>query len=97
MQEKDLGTLVAEKMRADMSPEFLVYCARELIDPKPIYWQMWKASRETRLAEEENIDSFFERYNSAINNPAPEDDGGTTAYEYERLLDEAVELLEKLA
>lgn len=60
-------------------------------------WQVWQAACTHRVAEEAEVEDFFERYNSAINNPAPDDDGGTTSYELERLLDEAVLLLEKLA
>lgn len=60
-------------------------------------WEAWQAAFAPRVAEEAAVEDFFERYNSAINNPAPDDDGGTTAYELERLLDEAVLLLEKLA
>ena len=60
-------------------------------------WEAWRAACAPRVAEEAAVEEFFERYNSAINNPAPDDDGGTTSYELERLLDEAVLLLEKLA
>lgn len=43
---------------------------------------------------EKKIDQFWNDYNSAMKNPAPLDDGGTTQEEVEELLDRATDLLD---
>lgn len=43
---------------------------------------------------EKKIDEFWRDYDSAMNNPAPLDDGGTTQQEVEDLLDRATDLLD---
>ena len=43
---------------------------------------------------EKRIDEFLHDYNSAMNNPAPLGDGGTTQQEVEDLLDHATDLLD---
>ena len=43
---------------------------------------------------EQKINDFWRDFNSAMNNPAPEDDGGTTSEEVSDLLDRAADLLD---
>lgn len=43
---------------------------------------------------EKKIDEFWNDYNSAMNNPAPLGDGGTTQQEVEDLLERATDLLD---
>lgn len=45
---------------------------------------------------QKELDEFWRDYNSAMNNPAPLDDGGTAPEEIERLLDRATDLLDIL-
>lgn len=59
-------------------------------------FEVWESLSAPRAAEASAIADFFRRYNNAIDNPAPDGDGCTTSYEYEKLLEEAAELLEKL-
>lgn len=43
---------------------------------------------------EQKINDFWRDFNSAMINPAPEDDGGTTTEEVSDLLDRAADLLD---
>lgn len=67
-------------------------CSRTLLAQ-----EAWEAACANRLEADQDIEDFFVDYNSAMNNPAPLDDGGTSAQELEDLLHRAALLLEKLA